>query len=169
MRNHNDKKYDEEDEELEDGAVTKDGSEKVEGDELSKEGVVEEDAYEPGNENDTREHLGLDSARPKGVWDLLVPVVENLQRKASHEQDLSAAAIVEEDDDDEEEEEEEEAGEAEEEDRGKKSRKRRASELKSARQQPLIEPDDADMLALERQGMKLHVLDWKANLKVLMP
>ncbi|KAL4172054.1 hypothetical protein KRP22_007228 [Phytophthora ramorum] len=172
MRNHNDKKYDEEDEELEDGAVTKDGSEKVEGDELSKEGVVEEDAYEPGNENDTREHLGLDSARPKGVWDLLVPVVENLQRKASRkcvrlmlpvdwivgdtpldEQDLSAAAIVEEDDDDEEEEEEEEAGEAEEEDRGKKSRKRRASELKSARQQPLIEPDDADMLALERQGM----------------
>ncbi|KAE9001246.1 hypothetical protein PF011_g13822 [Phytophthora fragariae] len=141
-------------------------------DDVSKEGIVEDEANEHDREKETSEHFPPVRTSPKGIWDLLVPAVEKLQQKASRksvrlllpndwvvgetpleEQDLSAATIVEDDDDDDDDEEEEQADEVDdEEDRGKKTRKRRASELASARLKPLVEPSGADFFDRKRQG-----------------
>jgi 3-phosphoglycerate kinase len=153
---------------------------------IEEEDELEEDAEAAGDHETILEEvhekaadarLPPGRARPAGLWDLLVPAVEKLQQKASRncvrlmlpidwvvgdtsleEQDLSSAAVVEDDDEEEEEEAEEEEGE----DRGRKSRKRRASEIKSARQKPLVEPDGVDVFEQKQhatyEGERAHVV-----------
>ncbi|KAG6954413.1 hypothetical protein JG688_00012352 [Phytophthora aleatoria] len=136
--NHVEMKLEEEEEELEEDA------------EVSKEEPLETEPNQPSSEKELGDHS-------KGLWDLLVPAVEKLQQKASRkcvrlllpldwivgetpleEQDLTAGVVEDSDEDEEEEEEEEEIDEEE------NSRKRKQSQMKSARQKPLVEPDHAD-------------------------
>ncbi|KAG4052157.1 hypothetical protein PC123_g12658 [Phytophthora cactorum] len=156
--NHVEMKLEEEEEELEEDA------------EVSKEEPLETEPNEPSSEKELGDHS-------KGLWDLLVPAVEKLQQKASRkcvrlllpldwivgetpleEQDLTAG-VVEDSDEDEEEEEEEEEEEIDEEEN---SRKRKKSQIKSARQKPLVEPDHADVYEQKRQyayeGERAHVV-----------
>ncbi|EGZ12274.1 hypothetical protein PHYSODRAFT_516479 [Phytophthora sojae] len=136
------------------------------------EGILEDEAHDNGSEKEPTGHLPPGKASSKGIWDLLVPAVEKIQQKASRKcQDLSAAIVVEEEDDDDEDEEEEQADEVDDEDETrKKSRKRRASELKSARLKPLVEPDGVDFFDRKRLGAKkLHVSDWMHRVLAMIP
>ncbi|OWY99001.1 hypothetical protein PHMEG_00030080 [Phytophthora megakarya] len=143
-----------------------------------KEEAVEKEASKATKE---KKSGGLTPSRAHltGMWDLLVPAVEILQRKARRkcvqlllpidlivgetsleEQDLTATAV--EDDDDDDEDEVEEETDEEEDDVGKKSRKRKASEKKSARQKRLEEPDHADVFEQKHrvvyEGERAHVI-----------
>lgn len=115
------------------------------------------------------------SKRPKGLWEILGPAVEKLQQKANRkcvrlflprdwivgevsldEQDLSMPTVEDDDDD------EDDLDEVEEEEETDRKRRKRSSEMKMARQKPLVEPEEEDILDRKKQfayeGERAHVV-----------
>ncbi|KAG7396080.1 hypothetical protein PHYBOEH_002826 [Phytophthora boehmeriae] len=142
------------------------------------EGVSEEDITTIGMNGLS---CSLKLASPKSQWEILVPAVRKLEQKASRkcvqlllpidwivgespldEQDSSTTVAEEDDEDDEGEEDDDMEEEAEEDENEKKTRKRKALALKTARQNPLVEPDEPDVLDHKKQcaydGERAHVV-----------